>query len=96
MRALKVLSIISLFTLLFSSPANANEIYVCKISNLVRTISIEYENSDSKLPCRVMYDKGSGPMTKWVSHHQEGYCEEKAAAFVEKQRGWGWHCDKQQ
>ena len=28
----------------------------------------------------------------WSATNAAGYCEEKAAAFVEKQQGWGWEC----
>jgi hypothetical protein len=28
----------------------------------------------------------------WVSEHNEGFCEQKAADFVKQQVAWGWRC----
>jgi len=28
----------------------------------------------------------------WRASSEVGYCEQKAAEFAEKQRGWGWQC----
>jgi len=96
MISLKKASIFAAFTALFaSSQVLANENYVCKQGNQERTIAIVYANADSAAPCEVTYDKGEGSESLWQAKNDASYCEEKVAAFVEKQRGWGWDCNKQ-
>ena len=80
---------------LFSSPfIVADEAYACQHNGLQRTIKVSYENSDSQSPCKVVYEKDSGTQILWSSENEAGYCEAKAASFVERQRGWGWNCTK--
>lgn len=80
---------------LFSSPfAAADEVYACQHDGLKRTIKISYESTDSKIPCKVVYEKDSGTQILWSSHNEVGYCEAKAASFIARQRGWGWDCTK--
>ena len=96
MISLKKAAMFTAFTALFaSSPLFANETYICKHGNQERTISIVYANADSAAPCEVTYDKGAGTESLWQAKNDVSYCEEKAAEFVEKQRGWGWDCNKQ-
>ncbi|MDX8385884.1 MAG: hypothetical protein R8M11_05120 [Gallionella sp.] len=85
----------ALTTLFASSPLLANETYVCKHGNQERTIKVVYANADSSVPCAVTYDKGTGTESLWQAQNSPGYCSEKAAEFVEKQRVWGWDCNKQ-
>jgi hypothetical protein len=42
--------------------------------------------------CEVHYTKGTDTKTLWSSARAE-YCTEQAAAFVEKQKGWGFECE---
>jgi len=96
MTSLKKATIFAAFTTLFISyPLLANETYVCKNGDQERTISIVYTNPGSTVPCEVTYDTGMGAESMWQAQNNTGYCEEKAGAFVEKQRGWGWDCNKQ-
>ena len=80
----------------FSSAAFANETYTCTHGDQKRVISVVYASDGQPLPCRVTYDKGAGADVLWSAENQAGYCEEQAAAFVEKQKGWGWACEKQE
>ncbi len=82
-------------TLFAASPLLANETYSCKHGNQERLINLVYANEGATVPCEVTYDKGEGLTSLWQAQNKEGYCEEKMAAFVEKQRGWGWTCEKQ-
>jgi len=82
-------------TFFASSAATANETYICKHDTQIRQIQVVYASDSAKVPCEVTYDKGQGAVSKWQAQNQEGYCEEKAAEFVEKQKGWGWECAKQ-
>jgi len=96
MISLKKVTMFAAFTALFaSSPLFANERYVCTNGNQERTITVVYANAGDSVPCEVTYDKGMGAESMWQANNEAGYCEEKAAAFVEKQRGWGWDCNKQ-
>jgi hypothetical protein len=69
--------------------------YICKHGNQERVISVVYETQGQPVPCKVIYTKDTGVETPWTADNLAGFCEEKAAALVEKQRGWGWTCDKQ-
>ena len=46
----------------------------------------------SELPCEVQYTKDGATSVLWQASNEAGYCEQKAADFVEKQRGWGFEC----
>ncbi len=80
--------------LLSSSIASADETYACLYNGNERTIRVAYTYPDSKVPCEVIYEKGSGSQVLWNAQSEEGYCEAQALNFVEKQRGWGWDCAK--
>ncbi len=82
-------------SVLLATPLLANETYTCTHGNQERQISVVYANEGQAVPCEVTYTKLSGTESLWQAQNQEGYCEEKAAAFVEKQRAWGWDCAKQ-
>ncbi len=86
--------ILGVTALLFASPLFANETYLCTHGNQERKINIVYETEGQQVPCEVTYEKASGTESLWRAQNQVGYCEDQAAAFVEKQRGWGWSCDK--
>ena len=79
--------------LLLTSPVMAIEsrTYICTRDNAERTIELHYPTGQS-LPCEVNYTKSGNTQTLWQAFNQTGYCEEKAEAFVEKHRQWGWHC----
>ncbi len=79
-----------------ASSALAGETYICKHGHQERIISVVYDVEGQAVPCKVVYTKGDVVETPWNAQNQAGYCEEKAAAFVEKQRNWGWVCEKQE
>lgn len=83
-------------TMFMASTAMANETYTCTHGAQERQISVEYTNEGSPVPCQVTYTKDTGTETLWNADNLAGYCEEQAAAFVEKQRSWGWTCEKQE
>ncbi len=95
MISLKKVTLFAAVVALFASSSLLAETYVCKHGDQERTIAIVYANADSAAPCEVTYDKGEGAESLWQAQNDVSYCEEKAAAFVEKQRGWGWDCNKQ-
>ncbi|MDQ7002354.1 MAG: hypothetical protein Q9N02_06665 [Ghiorsea sp.] len=82
-------------SILLAAPAWANETYVCTHGHKERQISVVYANDTQAVPCEVTYTKLSDTESLWQAQNLAGYCEEKAAAFVEKQRAWGWDCAKQ-
>ena len=69
--------------------------YSCSLNSLVRRVEIVYA-TDTTVPCDVKYYKDSeapGEVnTMWSAQNLEGYCEQKAAEFVEKLQSWGWAC----
>ncbi|MCO7226735.1 hypothetical protein [Pleionea sp. CnH1-48] len=69
-----------------------NQVTVCTQGDAQRKIEIVYPQGE-ETPCEVQYTKASGMQVLWKAEAQLGYCEEKAAAFIEKQRGWGWQCE---
>ena len=81
-----------LITILPIATSYADDTYICAYNGNERSIKIKYTYADSKLPCDVVYEKSSGSQILWSAENQEGYCEAKAAEFVEKQQGWGWEC----
>ncbi len=85
----------ALSTLFLAAPALANQTYVCTHGDKQRVISVVYATEGQTVPCEVTYDKGMGAESLWQAQNLAGYCEEQAAAFVEKQRGWGWTCTQQ-
>ncbi len=86
---------LSLGLLAWASAAQAVEDFgfICeKTGAEKRQIHIAYETPDSRLPCEVRYFKGERMQVLWTSVNTPGYCADKARAFAEKQRGWGWQC----
>lgn len=65
---------------------------ICSHGNQTRIIEVVY-TGEGTVPCEVRYSKEEGTQTLWNANNAEGYCEEKATAFVEKQKGWGWSCE---
>jgi hypothetical protein len=71
--------------------AESGLVYVCSNAGQERLIKVHYPE-EGVLPCEVLYEKGGSLERLWHAENSEGYCESKAAAFVEKQQGWGWDC----
>jgi len=89
----KLAQFAALSALLISFPLQAKEVYVCKLHNLERQINISYDVDGAAVPCQVIYTKEDGTIQNlWSAQNAEGYCEQKADEFAEKQRGWGWDC----
>jgi hypothetical protein len=69
--------------------------YSCSLQGLVRRVEIIY-STDTSVPCDVTYYKDNEAPdevnTLWSAQNLEGYCEQKAAEFVEKLQSWGWAC----
>lgn len=86
--------ITSVVTSLFSTAAFAqnDSAVTCTLNGSTRVISINYPTS-SITPCNVNYQKNGTSQTLWQAQNTEGYCEERAAEFIEKQRSWGWKCN---
>ena len=75
-----------------SAMAMENRKTMCTYAKDTRIIEVVYK-TDKPVPCEVQYTKSSGTKTLWRANNKAGYCENKAAEFVEKQRGWGWSCE---
>lgn len=79
-------------SLVIANPAIADETYFCTYGQDERVLSVVYQDQDKKVPCEVRYQKDGVTETLWDAKSEVGFCEEKAQAFVEKLRGWGWQC----
>jgi len=66
----------------------------CERNEHIREVVIEYTGS-GPVPCRVVYSKPTEKMETlllWTSETLEGYCEEKAKAFIDRLEAWQWAC----
>jgi hypothetical protein len=84
---------VMLSTLAISS-ASADIISTCTHGEKTRVISVVYLEPGSKVPCEVQYQKSQSSQVLWSATNSTGYCEKKAALFVEKQINWGWQCEE--
>lgn len=69
-----------------------NKVSTCENGDQVRTISVIYDNAETDTICEVTYEKSTGVQTLWTANSDRDYCMNQAAAFIEKQEGWGWTC----
>lgn len=83
--------ILALSSLSFAVAAAENQTTNCQNGDLARTIELAYP-AEGDLPCEVRYTKQGSTQILWSASNELGYCEMKAAEFVEKHRGWGWDC----
>jgi hypothetical protein len=67
--------------------------YICTYGDQTRVIGVEY-SGEGDVPCEVNYTKSSGSEVVWWADNLAGFCESKAKALMEKQRGWGWQCSE--
>jgi hypothetical protein len=63
----------------------------CQLGDAVRVIEVVYPEG-GELPCEVQYTKEGASSVLWQATNEAGYCEQQAADFVEKLRGWGFEC----
>ena len=92
----KVRSLTTLSACLFlsmNSLANTDA-YTCVKGDEKRIISVVYNTPGQAVPCDVFYEKASEGLTLWHAENETGYCEQKAADFAEKQKSWGFICEK--
>jgi hypothetical protein len=75
-----------------SVQAIENQKTVCSHGNQTRVIEVVY-TTETETPCEVRYSKEDGMTTPWSANNLAGFCEEKAAAFIDKQEVWGWACE---
>jgi len=75
-----------------SAMAIENLTTVCSHGSNIRIVEVVY-SGDTNVPCEVQYTKKEGTKTLWSATNSAGFCESKATAFVEKQKGWGWSCE---
>ena len=89
----KIILSSAILALAASFSASADTTYSCKHDSSERLITVAYPEG-GELPCEVQYTKGDDIQILWNAKNVKGYCEEKAAAFVDKQTGWGWSCSE--
>ncbi len=75
-----------------SAFAAENQSTLCTFGDKERKVEVVYPTAGGKA-CEVQYTKGTNMQVLWSANSDLSYCEERAAAFVEKQQGWGWQCE---
>jgi len=92
----KPLLILYSILLLPCNPIQAAEnfSYLCSLNGNERKVEVVYLQEDKRVPCEVHYIKGSVSQLLWNARREEGFCELKAEAFIQKQVSWGWSCQK--
>ena len=68
---------------------------VCTNDSLERLVELRYDNPGEAVPCSIVYTKpaeGLPEQVLWRAENEEGYCEARFEAFVDKLSGWGWSC----
>lgn len=94
MKCIKVMSVCLFIVVIPLANAFAQS-WLCENTNLKRYVDISYPNSSSYKSCSVIYRKPTEDVDDrilWQAQNNEGYCENKAKAFVEKLESWGWRC----
>ena len=88
---------ILLFTmsLILSCNVFAQQGYLCKHGEVIRTIEVVYSTPGEQVPCKVVYTKSTGPSTFWSAKTKIGYCENKAEEFANKLQSKGFTCSVQ-
>lgn len=91
---MKKFLLVSLFGAISATSVQAieNQKTVCSHGNQTRVIEVVY-TTDSEIPCEVRYSKEDGMTTPWSANNLAGFCEKKAAAFIDQQEVWGWACE---
>ena len=86
--------LVTLFSAISATSVQAveNQKTVCSHGNQTRVIEVVYTTGD-EIPCEVRYSKEDGMTTPWSANNLAGFCEKKAAAFIDKQETWGWACE---
>jgi hypothetical protein len=83
-------------SMLYGAPANVLAMsWLCQKDNITREVIVDYPAAPSTLPCNVFYakpDENAVPRALWRATNTEGFCQEKATAFVAKLESWGWQC----
>lgn len=87
-----VLGAAALLSILTSGDSIAGSSQLCSYGHQQRLISIVNAGAERSVPCQVQYKRRGTKNTLWYAHHERGYCEAQAAAFVQKQIDWGWKC----
>ena len=91
----KLLSAILLTAVSLPATAIAADNYRCTLGDLVRRVEIYYEPGRA-VPCEVHYYKDTEmpgePQVPWRAQNEAGYCESRAAAFIEQLKSQGWDC----
>jgi hypothetical protein len=70
----------------------------CFQGSMMRTVQITYWEERGRPLCKVMYRKPTEPLSYmqviWAGRDVGDVCEQKAVAFLDELRSWGWSCDR--
>lgn len=71
--------------------------WYCRQGERVREVTIYYPQAPERVPCEVYYtkrDQKRMPRVLWSATREVGYCERRAAAFVDRLQALGWQCSE--
>ncbi|WP_372627630.1 hypothetical protein [Arsukibacterium sp.] len=63
----------------------------CQLGDAVRVVEVVYPKG-GELPCEVQYTKDGVTAVLWQASNEAGYCQQQAASFADKLRGYGFEC----
>lgn len=67
--------------------------YQCERSGVQRSITVEYQDPEQRVPCEVVYRKPpEAPEVLWSARSEAGFCESKAQELVGTLEQAGWAC----
>lgn len=69
----------------------------CTMGSLTRTVEVMYAEPGEPAPCEVVYHKpseGGERASLWRAQNEGGYCEARAAEFVQQLTAMGWSCSE--
>jgi hypothetical protein len=92
----RLLSIVLAIALPAVAIAQSAPSYQCTSGGTTRRVEV-VRTGAGQVPCEVRYSKpteapGAAAQVIYNAANQAGYCESRAAEFVDKLRGLGWTC----
>jgi len=68
------------------------EQYDCRRDDILRRIEVQVSDRPSRLPCEVVYTKGSSSSVLWEADNQLDFCMERARELADRLEEAGWAC----
>jgi hypothetical protein len=87
------LTCLSALTVFCTGAAHSSD-YTCAHKMIMRSVSVQYEDPDHRVPCEVVYHKPPrSPTVLWRAQAQVDFCERRAEELVRRLERRGWSCE---